>query len=199
MKKVAITGGLACGKSSVCKLFKSFGAYVLSADDIVHQLLSPETNLGKQVIDLLGQEVMTETGQLDRKVIAQKVFSHPKLLQQLEAYLHPAVMAEIQRLYHVVKERDYSCFVVEVPLLFEAGMESFFNEVVVVTASKETARQRYSALGNDPLAFEQRTARQWGLSEKTARGHFVIDNDGTEENLEKEAQRVFKQITNLQP
>ena len=76
LRKVAVTGGLSCGKSSVCRIFKELGAYVVSADEIVHRLLSTKTNLGQQVISLLGKEIITN-GKINRSTIAKKVFNDP--------------------------------------------------------------------------------------------------------------------------
>ena len=98
LRRVGITGGLACGKTAVRKVFEELGAYVVDADEIVHKLLSPNTSIGKQVTDLLGKDILTD-GQIDRGKIARKVFNDQLLLQALEKIIHPAVMLEIERQY----------------------------------------------------------------------------------------------------
>src|SRR5262245_55950333 len=98
LKKVAVTGGLSCGKSSVCRIFKELGAYVVSADDIVHQLLTPQTKPGQQVIELMGSDIVVDQ-HIDRSKIAKKVFGNLKLLKSLEQILHPAVRHEIDKKY----------------------------------------------------------------------------------------------------
>ena len=119
LRKIAITGGLSCGKSSVCRIFKELGAYVISADEVVHQLLSPTTNLGRQVISLLGADIVVDK-QIDRSKIAKKVFKQPALLQSLENLLHPAVRDEIEKQYQqIANQPSPPLFVVEIPLLFE--------------------------------------------------------------------------------
>src|SRR5580700_5876146 len=95
-KKIAVTGGLAAGKTTVCQIFKELGAYVVSADEIVHQLLSPGTTVGQQVIKLLGSDIISGQ-ELDRKKIAAKVFFQRDLLHLLEEIIHPAVFDEIER------------------------------------------------------------------------------------------------------
>ena len=77
LKKIAVTGGLAAGKTTVCQLFKELGAYVVSADEIVHQMLSPDTVVGQQVVSLLGSDIVSGLG-IDRKKIAAKVFYPPR-------------------------------------------------------------------------------------------------------------------------
>ena len=94
--KVAVTGGIASGKSSACRFFKELGAHVVSADNIVHRLLSPETKVGLQVIHLLGPEIVTK-GQISRRAIAKKVFNNPLLLEALEKIIHPAVNEELDK------------------------------------------------------------------------------------------------------
>ena len=94
-KKIAITGNLASGKSTVCQFFKEQGAYVVSSDEIVHQLLSPETNIGKKVIALLGKDIVVED-RLNREAIAKIVFRDRQLLLRLEELLHPEVQKEIE-------------------------------------------------------------------------------------------------------
>ena len=121
LRKVAVTGGLACGKSSVSLFLKEFGAYTVSADQIVHNLLAPQAEVGKQVIALLGSDVV-ESGRLVREKIAQRVFGNPQLLRELEALIHPAVAAKIDEHYEEAKAENAPLVVAEVPLLFEAGL-----------------------------------------------------------------------------
>ena len=94
MKAVAITGGLSCGKSSVCYFLEKLGAYVVSSDTIVHQLLSADTSLAQEVIKLLGKKIVVDQ-KINRSLVAQTVFENPKQLKQLEKLLHPAVYREI--------------------------------------------------------------------------------------------------------
>ena len=142
LKKIAVTGGLASGKSTVCALLKKRGAYVVSADEIVHQLLSPHTPLGQQVIKLLGSDIVNNH-QLDRKKIAQIVFSNPQKLEALEKLLHPQVLNEIDTAYEKIKHRsDYRCFAAEVPLLYEIGAEKRFDLVIGVVADPAECRAR---------------------------------------------------------
>ena len=94
LKKIAITGGLSAGKTTVCQLFKECGAYVMSADEIVHRLLSPHTRIGQQVIALLGSDILSGA-EIDRKKVSEKVFPYPDKLRALERIIHPAVFDEI--------------------------------------------------------------------------------------------------------
>lgn len=104
LRKVAITGGLSCGKSSVCRFFKELGAHVVSADEIVHQLLSPTQRLGQQVIALIGGDIVVN-GKIDRSIIAKKVFDNKRLLHSLEELIHPVVLNEIEKQYQQVSNQ----------------------------------------------------------------------------------------------
>lgn len=195
LNKIAITGGLSCGKSSVCRIFKELGAYVVSADEIVHRLLLFDTNLGQQVIDLLGPEIVLN-GQIDRSLIAKKVFNHPTLLQSLEKLLHPAVFQEIENQYQELKKsRSASLFVAEIPLLFETSGESFFDKTIAVLADETTCRKRFKdSTGYSDKEFDQRMARQLPPLEKAKRATYVIQNHGTLIDLEHAVKEVYKKI-----
>ena len=180
MKKVAITGGLSSGKSTVCRLFKELGAYVVSADEIVHHLLTSDPKIQEKVVDLLGPDIL-EQGKLSKKAIAKKVFSHLKQLKSLEHLLHPPVLHEIQRQYQAVKNNSkYSLFIAEVPLLYESQSESLFD-VVVVTLAKENLCKKRSKL--EETAFADRILRQMPPEEKAAKADFILLNNESVEDL----------------
>ena len=192
IKKIAVTGGLAAGKTTVCRIFKELGAYVVSADEIVHQLLSPGTAVGQQVINLLGSDVVSGQ-ELDRKKIAAKVFSRPDLLRLLEAVIHPAVFNEIERQYQqIVQEKKHSLFVAEIPLLFETDGQGQFDTVFTVLADEPLCKQRYAQSLDE---FEKRMARQMNPLEKAGRAHLTIDNNGNLEQLKTQVKTIYSQLT----
>ena len=143
LKKVAVTGGLSCGKTSVCKLFREKGAYIVSADDIVHQLLSPNSKIGPQIVKLLGKEILSGNT-FDRKKIANKVFNHPATLKSLEKILHPAVLEEIEHQYAQVKnQKHFPLFVAEIPLLYEIESQHLFDTVITVNCDQSHPKKRF--------------------------------------------------------
>ena len=195
LKKVAITGGVACGKTAACHFFEKYGAYIVSADDIVHNLLNSHKNIQRQVIDIVGEDVIVEGG-LCRERIAEKVFDDKSLLVQLEEILHPAVYSEIDALYsRVYNEKKYKAFVVEVPLLFETGRERSFDITITVIADVETCRERErkgSCHRKDD--FDARMLRQLPMVEKALKADIVIVNDGAIEDLEKKVKDIIHGI-----
>lgn len=172
-----MTGSLASGKSEVCRLFAEMGAEVVSADQIAHQLLDPQTELGKQIIGLLGEEVLVE-GKFNRDRIAAKVFPNGDLLRKLEELLHPRILEEIEEKYNKCTS---PLFVVEVPLLFECGWEKHFDETILVVADREVRAKRF--MKSD---FQLREARFLPDAVKKRKADVVIENQSTLEDLKKQ-------------
>jgi dephospho-CoA kinase len=190
LKKVAVTGGLACGKSTVCALLGNLGAFVVNADNIVHQLLSNDEDTIAGVVQLLGPTMMVGQ-QLNRTRIANMVFSQPDLLKSLENLLHPAVnKALAERYVQACAECTATVFVAEIPLFFESGtlFRSWFDLSVCVVAGA-AGQQRWR--GDD---YERRAHQQWPWQAKAAEADIIIDNSGSIDALEDTVQTLFHQI-----
>lgn len=195
IKKLAVTGVLACGKSSVCRFFEQLGAYVVSADEIVHKLLSPRTTLGKQVIHLLGSDIVIDA-KISRSAISRKVFDRPDLLKELEALLHPEVFKKIEQHYRKACRQQAPLFVAEVPLLFEVQAEQYFDDTLTVTADQTRCIERYlKATGAGIEEYKKRMTRQFSSEEKAKRADFVINNDGSLKETEQQVALLFQKLT----
>ena len=186
LDKVAVTGGLASGKSTVCLLFKEAGATVVDSDEIVHRLLSSNPQCIKAAVELLGKDIYTD-GTIDRKKIAEQVFKDQKKLHQLEQILHPAVFEEIERIYAQTRP---GLFVAEVPLLFETGYDKSFHTTIAVVCDEAIAITRY---GN-ATEFHQRMARQLSGEEKAKRADHVILNHGPVEELKVQVKELLTKL-----
>jgi dephospho-CoA kinase len=180
---IGLTGGIGSGKSEALAACRRAGAAVLSSDQVVHDLLGTE-----EVRDLLearwGEAVLAE-GKIDRAAVAQIVFNQPEELRWLEQKLFPLVGAEIAawRADLEATGDPPRAAVVEVPLLFEAGIEGAFDATVAVVADEQVRAER--AGGRDHRAVLERAARQLSQEEKASRADHVIRNDGSLDDLEQ--------------
>jgi len=182
LKKIAVTGGIASGKTSVCRILKNHGAYHLNSDEIVHQLLSEDKSSIDQVVNLLGQEILVD-GKIDRKKIAEIVFSNDQKLKALEGILHPKLLKRVSQEYEKVAEgKNYKFFVVELPLVQEIGMETAFDMVIAVVCDESQAIKRGSLSKED---YMKRMNNQWSVEKKAEFANYVVDNNGSLTELEK--------------
>jgi len=194
LRKIAVTGGLASGKTTACQFFKELGAYVVDADAIVHALLDPNTELGRKVIALLGPQIVQD-GAISRPAVAKSVFSSPEKLKALEILLHPAVSERVEALYkQASSEGKYTGFVVEIPLLFESGQESFYDAVIAITTDVSLAKKRFAKRGFAESEYEKRMERQMSPSEKAERAHHTLANNGSPEDLQRQIASLYKTL-----
>jgi dephospho-CoA kinase len=189
-KKVAITGGIASGKSTVCHLFEELGATAVSADQIVHELLIPTTSFGKELIALLGADTVVD-GVFNRERIAQKVFRDPLLLEELEKRIHPRVQRVIDTTYKAVAHTPISLFVAEVPLLYEAGLETFYDKVILVLSDEKNCRKRFR-YGEEE--YRRRSQRLMPIEEKITKADLIINNNGSLRELRQTIQTTYNAL-----
>lgn len=195
LKKIALTGGLSSGKSTVRSLFKENGAYVLDADQIVHQLIETPT-IQIQLIELLGPQILDKHGTVERTKIANIVFKDPQKLDDLERLLHPLVRKTVEKEFKIASnEKKWNLFVVEIPLLFETKGEAFFDKTVAVVAPVKMCKERFTQkMHLDEKNYELRTKRQLSQSEKALRADYVIINDGTLDDLKQAFDEIYSKI-----
>jgi dephospho-CoA kinase len=197
LKKGAVTGGLSCGKSSVCRILKELGAYVISADAVVHHLLSSDANLVQSVVKLLGPKILVDN-RIDRARVARIVFDNPHLLRALENLLHPLVYNEIETEYQKQQRQlpPPPLFVVEIPLLFESGGEKDYDYTIAVVANPEVCFLRFNQeTGQKRKEFENRMAAQLPLLEKAIRAQYVLMNSGSLSNLQDITKELYQELT----
>ena len=189
---VGLTGGIAAGKSEALKALERLGAATLSSDAVVHDLLDSD-EVRELLVDKLGPEV-AGNGRLDRAKIAEQVFGDDERRAWLEGVLWPRVGQRIWAWRQELERRDEPprAAVVEVPLLFEAGMESGFDATIAVVADESVREERAGARGHAGVA--SRTARQLSQEEKSQRADFTVRNDGTLDDLETKLSEVLGKI-----
>jgi dephospho-CoA kinase len=189
---VGLTGGLGAGKSEALRALAELGAATLSTDAVVHELLQGDS-LRELVQERLGPEVVRE-GALDRSLIAERVFGDPDARAWLESELWPRVGARVADWRTGLEEANPPprAAVVEVPLLFEAGMESVFDHTIAVVADESVRAERAGLRGHAAVA--ERTGRQLSQEEKSLRAEFTVRNDGTIEELKETLSSLLDKI-----
>lgn len=191
LKRIAITGGISSGKSTVCAAFADLNAYVISLDQIVHHLLGNNIELQKQIVALLGKEVIAQ-GTINRKKVAEIVFRSTEKLYALEALIHPLVRQEVKKEWLKAQSSSCSLFVVEAPLLFETEDPTQYDATVCVVTDPHIAQAR-SQLSKDE--FLVREARLLPLHEKVKKATYVLNNNGSKEDLIKETRALFNTLS----
>jgi dephospho-CoA kinase len=185
---VGLTGGLGAGKSEALRLLGELGAATLSTDAVVHELLATD-ELRDQVVERLGPEV-TRDGTLDRSAIAERVFGDDEARAWLESALWPRVGERVAAWRDEVGEHRVA--VVEVPLLFESGMEGVFDHTIAVVAEEGVRESRAAARGHASVA--ERAGRQLTQAEKAQKADFTVRNDGSLEELRESLSQVLAKL-----
>ena len=194
MRKVAVTGGLSSGKSTVCQFFKELGAWIISADDIVQRLLSPNSPIEKTVIDRFGKEIV-EKGRISKQKLSSLVFADPNRLRTLEKILHPLVFDEIQKSIEKAEQEHVSVCVVEIPLLYETKKEGAFDLVISVYTEESFAKARFlKKTSLEDGEFDKRMKRQIPIEEKKKAANITICNNGTIKELREQVENIYSKL-----
>jgi len=189
---LGITGGFGTGKSTAAKYFKSFGAEIIDADRIAHDVIRPGTDAYRKIVKAFGPCMLDKNNFIDRKRLSVIAFDKKGSLIKLNSIVHPAVAKAIkQRIKHSLK----SVIILDVPLLFEAKLENLVDKIIVVKASFSHQLERLS--GRTHLSEEEikkRINSQLPLSVKVRKADFVIDNNGSLEETKKQLEQLRRRL-----
>ncbi|CAH1200009.1 dephospho-CoA kinase [Paenibacillus sp. LjRoot153] len=178
---IGLTGGIACGKSTVSRMLVSRGALLIDADQIARDVVEPGSPVLEQVAAHFGQAVIGPDGSLQRKKLGEIIFGSPEARKQLDGLLHPPIRAKMRE-QMTLYERDFptKLVVVDVPLLIESNLVSMFEEIMVVYIPRHLQLERL--MQRDGLSAENAQLRldaQMSIEEKRKLADIVIDNSGT--------------------
>ena len=191
--RVAITGGIACGKSLFSGALRQWGAELLDADDVVHGLEAPGGAAVEGLVRLFGPSVLDEHGGIDRAALAERVFCDPEARRQVNAIVHPLVRAALQAW---LEEPTGALRIAVIPLLFEAGWTDEWDVIICLVSSEALQRERLMRFrGLTDEQARRRIAAQMPVAEKAARSHLVVHNDADAEALAREAEKVYRFLT----
>jgi dephospho-CoA kinase len=187
---VAVTGSFASGKSTFVDMLGSLGAETVSADEIVHDLLTADKQAISRVVERFGRDVLGERG-VDRRALGRKVFGDPEALKDLEDILHPLVRRETDRRKAA---SGANLFVAEIPLLFEGGRSGTYDYTVAVVVPEERRRAWAARRGVDEAALRAIEARQLPQEQKARRADVVVQNDADLDRLRRQAEELRERI-----
>ncbi len=196
MLKVGLTGSIGTGKSTVESIFKELGAYTIDADEVVHKLLEKPEVIEK-IRETFGSEVV-KNGKIDKKKLAQIIFSNREKKKQLESIIHPLVFEGIQKFFEEVKKKDpCAVAIADVPLMIETGSYKNYDLVIVVYAPKELQLERLLEKGMSKEEALARINAQMNIEEKKKYADIVIENTGTIEDLRKKVKDVYEKLKKI--
>jgi dephospho-CoA kinase len=195
MLKVALTGGVATGKSHVLEQFRRRDVPCLDADVLAHGVEAPGTEATQAIAARFG-DVLAADGGVDRRKLAPIVFADPAARRELEAIVHPAVYRAIAaglRGFELLG--SYPLAVVDVPLLYETGHAKDFDRVIVTACAPDIQLARLIARGIPETEARQRLAAQWPTEEKVTLADFVIRTDGSFDETNRQVDAVYRALT----
>ena len=203
MAEIAITGGIGSGKTTVAKLIVNRGAVLVDADQIVKDLQKPGGKVFDKIVEIYGNEILLGDGELDRQKIAEIVFNDERELSTLNDIVHPAVGEEMGiRRKEAIKQGNV--VLVDIPLMVtpegKLGREEYelFDGIIVVDCKVETAVLRLvQQRGFDEKDARARIAKQATPKQRREFADFLIDNNGSEENLSKQIERCWEWVHSL--
>ena len=182
-KIIGITGGISSGKSTVTNFLRQRGFQVVDADSLVHQLQAPGGRLYNILVEHFGKQVVLKNGELNRPLLASLIFSNPEEQEWSKETQGQVILEELAALKNQLAQTE-AIFFMDIPLLFEQGYESWFDEVWLIYLDRETQIDRL--MNRDKLsleAAESRLASQWPLDKKKKLATHIIDNSGSLDQL----------------
>jgi len=195
VKLIGLTGGIASGKSTVATILRKLGAAVINADELSREVVEPEKDAWREIVDVFGPGIIQEDKTIDRGKLRKIVFDDPAARRKLEAIIHPRVRALAEARIRELASSGRSIIVYEVPLLFEAQIHHWVRPVILVACNPTTQIKRLTE--RDQLSeweAQKHIDAQMSLDEKRKLADYTIENNGSLEDLEKQVRSVLDEI-----
>jgi len=193
MRVIALTGGIGCGKSLAAEYFADFGAIVIDADQLARAGIERGSAGFDQVVSIFGDSIL-KNGDIDRRALGELVFKDPSSKVKLENIIHPWVRQEFEEAVDSLKADE--TLVYEIPLLFETGGQDRFDIVVTIESSMENRVTRLRARGLHISEIEARIAAQATREQRESIADFLIENDGSEDELLRKVENIWDELAN---
>jgi len=196
MLNVGLTGGIACGKSTVARMLAEKGAVLIDFDEMAHAVEDPGGPVWQEIIRHFGEEILHEDRTIDRRKLGETVFADREKRELLNRLVHPAIFEEWQRRLAEIRARRADAIVVsDIPLLIEAGMKGMVDLVLLVYITPEEQIRRVMVRdGFSREEAERRLAAQMPIDEKLCWADIVIRNDGSLENTRRAVDEIWEEL-----
>ena len=195
MKLVGLTGGIASGKSTVAEILKRQGAAIINADVLAREVVEPGHQAWTEIVNTFGTAVLQPDRALDRQKLRAIIFDDPAARKKIESIIHPQVRALAEQRIREHAAAGYAVIVYEVPLLFEGNLQEWLRPVILVACDVDTQRNRLQSRDNLSAAQAQKHIdAQMSLEEKRRLADYVIENNGSLEDLKRQVQAVLEKI-----
>ena len=192
---VGLTGGIASGKSTVAKILQRLGAAIVNADDLAREVVEPGREAWQEIVAAFGADVVQSDQSLDRQKLRALIFNQPEARKRLESIIHPRVRALAEERIRQSAAAGYPVVIYEVPLLFEGNLQEWLRPVILVACSIETQTARLQKRDQlTPAEAEKHIAAQMSLAEKRRLADYVIENDGSLEDLERQTREILEKL-----
>ncbi len=195
MQIIGLTGGIGSGKSTASAILRELGARIVDADEGARLAVAPGSEGLAELVQSFGTEILDQNGDLDREKLADMAFADPDALARLNAITHPRVRSWMLDEIQAAEEAGAKVVVLDVPLLYESGLEAGLPEVVVVWAPKELQLERAVARGVRPADAKARIAAQIPLDQKRGRASRVIDNSGRLDETRSQVEALWHELS----
>ena len=190
---LGISGGIGSGKSTAAKMFADLGAVHIDADAIAKEVLEPGQLGYESTLDQFGDSILDSSGHIDRKELAKLVFNDPAKLAQLEAIVHPAVIARVTQIRESLPESTIVLY--DTPLILEKGLQAQFDKVIMVLAPVESRESRLLERGLSKPDITARMRNQVSDQERKEAADFILVNDGSLAQLRSQVEQAWQAIS----
>ncbi len=196
-KRIALTGGIATGKTTAANRLGELGAIILDADEYARRAVEPGTPSCAALLQLIGPEYFNPDGTLRRQELRRRIIREPALRERINAVLHPYILGAMRAEWKKQKELNPQAVIVfDIPLLFEGGFDKDFDIIILVYATPEVQVQRLIHRDKLPPPEAQRTlSMQFPIDSKRARSDYIIDNSGDLELTLRQVEEVWNKIS----
>jgi dephospho-CoA kinase len=196
---VGLTGGMGSGKSLVAGMFQELGAHLIDADGLSRSLVEPDKPAWHEIVNKFGQGVLNDDKTLNRKKMAELVFSDSENKKVLEGIVHPKVFLEEKRIYEEIREKENDALIlVDSPLLIESGNYSQMDKVIVIASDEEICLKRILDKGSFSMVdAKKRIKNQMGLQEKSKYADYILENNSSIDELRLNVKALYKDLKAL--